>query len=67
MARQVRIFLKLAIERFEDTVLNEAVCMKLAKAIGLSVADVEICHIEDMQGLSVMHGRFILSFRPRWP
>ncbi|PCJ50894.1 MAG: hypothetical protein COA74_00005 [Gammaproteobacteria bacterium] len=45
--------LKPAIERFEDTVLNEAVCMKLAKAIGLAVADVEILDIEDMQVLSV--------------
>ncbi len=45
--------LKPAIERFEDTVLNEAVCMKLAKAIGLPVADVEILDIEDMQVLSV--------------
>lgn len=45
--------LKPAIERFEDTVLNEAVCMKLAKAIGLPVADVEILNVEDMQVLSV--------------
>jgi len=45
--------LKPAIERFEDTVLNEAVCMKLAKAIGLPVADIEILDIEDMQVLSV--------------
>ena len=45
--------LKPAIEHFEDTVLNEAVCMKLAKAIGLSVADVEILDIEDMKVLAV--------------
>jgi serine/threonine-protein kinase HipA len=45
--------LKPAIERYEDTVLNEAVCMRLAKAIGLPVADVEILEIEGMQVLSV--------------
>lgn len=45
--------LKPAIERFEDTVINEAVCMKLAKAIGLSVADVEILQLEKTQVLSV--------------
>jgi len=45
--------LKPAIERFEDTVLNEAVCMTLAKAIGLPVAPVEVLKIEDMQVLSV--------------
>ncbi len=45
--------LKPAIERFEDTVLNEAVCMKLAKAIGLPVADVEILNIKDIPVLSV--------------
>ncbi len=45
--------LKPAIENYENTVLNEAVCMKLAKAIGLQVADVEILDIEDMQVLSV--------------
>ena len=45
--------LKPAIERFEDTVLNEAICMRLAKAIGLPVADVEILEIEGMQVLSV--------------
>ncbi len=45
--------LKPAIQRFEDTVLNEAVCMKLAKAIGLPVADVEILDIENIQVLSV--------------
>lgn len=45
--------LKPAITDFEDTVLNEAVCMKLAKAIGLPVADVEILDIKGMQVLSV--------------
>jgi serine/threonine-protein kinase HipA len=45
--------LKPAFERYENTVLNEAVCMRLAKTSGLPVADVEILEIEGMQVLSV--------------
>jgi serine/threonine-protein kinase HipA len=45
--------LKPAIERFEDTVINEAVCMKLAKVIGLPVAEVEILSLAKTQVLSV--------------
>jgi len=53
--------LKPAIARFEDTVLNEAVCMKLAKAIGLPVANVEILDIEGMPVLSVVRYDRIIS------
>ncbi len=45
--------LKPVIEQFEDTVLNEAVCMTLAKTVGLPVASVEVLKIEDIQILSV--------------
>jgi len=38
--------LKPAIERFEGVVFNEALCMRLAEAIGLSVARVEIGKVE---------------------
>lgn len=45
--------LKPAIERFKDSVINEAVCMRLAKVIGLPVADVEILQLGKIQVLSV--------------
>ena len=45
--------LKPDIERFESTVLNEAVCMKLAKAIGLPVADVEVLQFGEIKALSI--------------
>lgn len=45
--------LKPGIERFEDTVMNEAVCMQLAKAIGLPVADVSILQVGETKVLSV--------------
>ena len=45
--------LKPAIRQFEDSVTNEAVCMKLAGEIGLPVAEVEILQIENVPVLSV--------------
>jgi serine/threonine-protein kinase HipA len=45
--------LKPAIERFPETVFNEGFCMKLAGAIGLIVANVEIGRIEDIDYLLV--------------
>lgn len=45
--------LKPAIERFEGIVFNEAVCMKLAKAIGLHTAGAEIGRVEDIDYLLV--------------
>jgi len=45
--------LKPAIEHFEGIVFNEALCMKLANAIGLSSAKVEIGHVEDIDYLLV--------------
>lgn len=45
--------LKPAIERFEGTVFNEALCMKLAQAIGLHAAKVEIRKTEDVDYLLV--------------
>ncbi|MEH6552209.1 MAG: type II toxin-antitoxin system HipA family toxin [Pseudomonadales bacterium] len=45
--------IKPAIERYKDTVLNEAVCMKLAKAIGLPVADVDVLPLGTISALSV--------------
>jgi serine/threonine-protein kinase HipA len=45
--------LKPLIERFEGVVFNEALAMKLAKAVGLSAAAVEIRTIEDMAFLVV--------------
>lgn len=45
--------LKPAIERFEGTVFNEALCLKLAHAIGLSAAKVEIGRAEDVDYLLV--------------
>jgi serine/threonine-protein kinase HipA len=45
--------LKPAIERFEGVVFNEALCMRLAEAIGLSVAKVEIGKVETIDYLLV--------------
>ena len=45
--------LKPAIEHYADTVLNEYLCLKLAGAIGLPVADADILKIGNMQVLSV--------------
>jgi len=45
--------LKPAIERFEGVVFNEALCMKLANAIGLPSAKVEIRRVEDIDYLLV--------------
>lgn len=45
--------LKPAIEHFEGVVFNEATCMKLASAVGLSVANVEVRHLEDIDYLLV--------------
>ncbi len=45
--------LKPAIEHFEGVVFNEAVCMKLADKVGLSVAKVEIHCIEGIDYLLV--------------
>ncbi len=45
--------LKPAIEGLEGTVLNEALCMKLAQAIGLPTANVEIGQAEDVDYLMV--------------
>lgn len=45
--------LKPAMERFAGTVFNEALCMKLAQAIGLQAATVEIGRVEDVDYLLV--------------
>lgn len=45
--------IKPAIPEYEGIVYNEALCMKLAKEIGLSVANVEIGNAEDVQYLAV--------------
>lgn len=45
--------LKPAIERFEGLVHNEAFCMRLARVIGLTVAPVEVGHIEGIDYLLV--------------
>ncbi len=48
--------LKPAIEQFQNVVFNEASCMKLASAIGLPSADVEVRKVEDIDYLLV--GRY---------
>ncbi|MBX9770037.1 MAG: type II toxin-antitoxin system HipA family toxin [Candidatus Obscuribacterales bacterium] len=53
--------LKPAIERFTGTVENEYFCMKLAKRLGLSVADVEIRKAKDIQYLLVKRYDRIIS------
>jgi serine/threonine-protein kinase HipA len=45
--------LKPAIERFEGTVFNEALCMKLAHAIGLHTAKVDVRSVENIDYLLV--------------
>jgi serine/threonine-protein kinase HipA len=45
--------LKPAIERFEGTVFNEALCMKLAHTIGLHTAKAEVGHVEGIDYLLV--------------
>lgn len=45
--------LKPAVEHFKGVVFNEALCMTLAKAIGLPVAKVEIRQVEDIDFLLV--------------
>lgn len=45
--------LKPAVERFESVVFNEALCMKLAAASGLSAATVEIGNVDGMDYLLV--------------
>lgn len=45
--------LKPAIGQFEGLVFNEAVCMQLAKAVGLAVAEVQIRSIEGLDFLVV--------------
>lgn len=45
--------LKPAIDRFEGIVFNEAYCMKLASALGLTTAKVEIGHVENIDYLLV--------------
>jgi serine/threonine-protein kinase HipA len=45
--------LKPAVERFEGIVFNEAFCMKLAHAIGLHTANVEIGKVENIDYLLV--------------
>ncbi len=45
--------LKPAIERFEGVVFNEALCMRLAKAVGLNAAHVEIGQVEGIDYLLV--------------
>lgn len=45
--------LKPAIERFEGVVFNEALCMRLAKAVGLNTANVEIGQVEGIDYLLV--------------
>ena len=45
--------LKPAIERFEGTVFNEALCMKLANAIGMPTAKAEIGNVEGIDYLLV--------------
>jgi serine/threonine-protein kinase HipA len=45
--------LKPAVERFAGVVFNEAYCMRLAAAVGLSVARTEIRRVEDVEYLLV--------------
>lgn len=45
--------LKPAIERFEGVVFNEAVCMRLASAVGLPTAEVEIRQVDGINYLLV--------------
>ena len=45
--------LKPAVERFEGVVFNEALCMKLAEAIGLPAAKVEIHRVDEIDYLLI--------------
>ncbi len=45
--------LKPAIERFEGVVFNEAVCMKLASAVGIPTSEVEFRQVEDIDYLMI--------------
>jgi serine/threonine-protein kinase HipA len=53
--------LKPAVERFEGVVFNEAACMKLAAAVGLSAAKVETRNVEGVEYLLVE--RYDRTFR----
>ncbi len=57
--------LKPAIERFEGIVFNEALCMKLARAMGLHVAKAEVGKVETIDYLLVERYDRTLSEDPR--
>jgi len=57
--------LKPAIERFEGIVFKEAICMKLARAIGLHVARAEVGRVETIDYLLVERYDRTLSKEPR--
>ncbi|MDD3922937.1 MAG: type II toxin-antitoxin system HipA family toxin [Endomicrobiaceae bacterium] len=41
------------IRNLENTILNEYLCMKVAKAIGINTAQVEMCKVKDVQYLLI--------------
>ncbi len=57
--------LKPAIERFEGVVFNEALCMRLAQAIGLNTANVEIGKVKGIDYLLVQ--RYDRALNPGSP
>ncbi len=57
--------LKPAIERFEGVVFNEALCMRLAQAVGLDTATVEIGKVEGIDYLLVQ--RYDRALDPETP
>ncbi len=57
--------LKPAIERFEGVVFNEAVCMKLASAVGIPTADVEFRQVEDIDYLMIKRYDRLTHTTPR--
>lgn len=57
--------LKPAIERFEGVVFNEALCMRLAQAVGLNTAHVEIGQVEGIDYLLVQ--RYDRAMNAEWP
>jgi serine/threonine-protein kinase HipA len=60
--------LKPAIERFEGIVFNEAICMKLAHAIGLHTAKAEVGKVEDIDYLLIQrYDRIALRDAPDGP
>jgi len=60
--------LKPAIERFEGIVFNEAFCMKLARAIGLHTAKIEVGKVENIDYLLVeRYDRAMLKDSPSGP